>query len=90
MDITWYRDLSITILGFAGAVVSIVLAIAFLRLQRSANSVLKELKVASILARDTAELVHDGVQPVASVLGVLRAIGHGTERSSADEKKRRR
>jgi tellurite resistance protein TehA-like permease len=89
MGIEWFRDLSITIMGFAAAVMSIVLVIVVLRLQRNAKEVLQELKVASVLARDTAEMVHDGVQPVASMLGFFRAMSHGCERSSTQEKKRR-
>jgi tellurite resistance protein TehA-like permease len=90
MGIEWFRDLSITIMGFAAAVMSIVLVIVVLRLQRNAKEVLQELKVASVLARDTAEMVHAGVQPVASVLGFFKAASRGTERSSMREKKHRR
>jgi len=90
MGIEWFRDLSITIMGFAAATVSIVLAIVVLRLQRNAKEVLQELKVASVLARDTAEMVHDGVQPVASILGFFRAMSSESERSSTREHKRRR
>ena len=90
MGIEWFRDLSITIMGFAAAAMSIVLAIVVLRLQRNAKEVLQELKVASVLARDTAEMVHDGVQPVASMLGFFKAMRQGAERCGTHEKKRRR
>ena len=90
MGIEWFRDLSITVMAFAGAVAFIVVTIVLLRLQRKTNFVLQELKVASVLARDTAEMVRDSVQPVASVFTFFRALTQGSERSRASETKHRR
>jgi formyltetrahydrofolate synthetase len=90
MGIEWYRDLSVTILGFGATAVLLVLMIVALRLQRGANQVLKELKAASILARESAEMVRDGVEPLASLLGMVKTITRGPERSRKPEDKRRR
>jgi len=90
MGIEWYRDLSVTILGFGATAVLFILMIVALRLQRSAGQVLKELKSASVLARESAEIVRDGVEPVASILGIVKAVGHGSERGSRRDEKRRR
>lgn len=90
MGIEWFRDLSITVMGFAGALAAIVGTIVLLRLQRKTNVVLEELKAASILAHDTAEIVHDGVRPMAAVVSFFRAMSQGTDRDREKEKKRRR
>jgi len=90
MGIEWFRDLSIIIFAVATTVVVIVVAILFFRLYRSAKWVMLELKVASILARDTAEIVHDGVKPVSTLLGILQALRGGAERGSTTEGKHRR
>jgi hypothetical protein len=89
MDIEWFRDLSITVMGFAAAISAIIVTIVLLRLQRTTNGVLKELKAASMLARDTAEILHEGVQPVASISGFFRAMKQGADQSTADRKRRR-
>lgn len=90
MGIEWYRDLSVTILGFGSTAVLLVLSIVVLRLQRTAGQALKEIKAASILARESAEIVRDGVEPVASILGIVKAVSHGSERGSGRGEKRRR
>ena len=90
MGIEWYRDLSVTILGFGATAVLLVLSIVVLRLQRTAGQALKEIKAASILARESAEIVRDGVEPVASILGIVRAVSRGSERGSGRDEKRRR
>ncbi len=90
MAIEWYRDLSVTILGFGATAVLFILMIVALRLQRSANQVLKELKAASIIARESAEIVRDGVEPLASLAGFVKAVSHKSDRSSTRDEKRRR
>ena len=90
MNIEWYRDLSVTILGFGATAVLLIMMIVALRLQRSATQVLKELKAASILARESAEIVRDGVEPVASILGIAKAVSHRSDRNSRRDEKRRR
>ncbi len=90
MGIEWYRDLSVTILGFGATAVLFIMMIVALRLQRNANQVLKELKAASILARESAEIVRDGVEPVASILGIAKAVSRRSDRSSKRDDKRGR
>ncbi len=90
MGIEWYRDLSVTILGFGATAVLFILMIVALRLQRSANQVLKEMKAASVLARESAEIVRDGVEPLAALAGLVKAVSHKSDRSSTRDEKRRR
>ena len=90
MGIEWFRDLSIIVFALATTVVVIVVGILFIRLYRSAKWALTEFKVASILTRDTAEIMHDGVKPISSILGVLRAFRGGYEQSDTTAGKHRR
>jgi len=90
MGIEWYRDLSVTILGFGATAVLFILMIVALRLQRSVNQVLKELKAASIIARESAEIVREGVEPLASLAGFFKAVSRKSERGSTRNEKRRR
>jgi len=90
MGIEWFRDLSIIVFTVATTIVVIVAAILLFRLYRSARWVMLELKVASILARDTAEIVHDGVKPLSTILGILQALRGGAERNSTGDRKHRR
>ncbi len=80
-------------MDIAAALSAIIVTIVLLRLQRTTNGVLKELKAASILARDTAEVLRDGVQPVASISSFFRAMKHGAgqeqQRQNAQEVRRR-
>lgn len=90
MDIQWFRDLSITVMGFAGALAAIVGMIVLISLQRKLSATLRQLKEASLLARDAAEVVRDGVQPMVAIVNFFRAAGQRTERSREKEQKRRR
>lgn len=90
MGIEWFRDLSITVMGFAFALAVIIGIIVLLSLQRKVNALLRELKTASTVARGTVEMVHDSIEPIASVLGTLKSLRHGTGRETKSEKKHRR
>ena len=82
MDIAWFRDLSVTILGFAATIVFIITAIAMLRLYSAMKAVLAELRMASALARDTAARFHDGMRPVFAVLEMIQDMRESRERRS--------
>jgi len=89
-DIAWYRDLSIAVMGFAATIFFIVAGIVFIRMQRSTKEVLKELKVASILTRQTATIVHDGVKPISTMLAILQALRGRCEPTSEGANKHRK
>ncbi len=89
MELEWFRDLSITVFGFVGTIIIIVVAILFLRLYRVAKIALAELRIASILAHDTAAAMHDGMQPVFDLLAMVRGIRDGLERSRRTYTRRR-
>ncbi len=87
MGIEWFRDLSITIMAFAGAVAFLITTIVLLRLQRTAKDALQEFKVASILTRDTAVMVHDGVKPISAILSIFQGARDRSERRSTGDRK---
>jgi hypothetical protein len=90
MDIQWFRDLTIVVFGCVSIVVLIVAAILSIRLYRIATFALGELKEASMLARDTAERVHDGIKPMFALLAMIQGIREGYERSGGARRKYRR
>ena len=82
MDIEWFRDLSVTILGFAATLVFIISAVVLLRLYSTIQTVLKEMRMASMLAHDTAARVHEGMRPIFTVLEMIQDMrgSHGRSR----------
>ena len=90
MDLVWFRDLSITISGCVFIVVLIVAAVVSLRLYRKAAVVLDELKMASMLAHDTAERVHDGIKPMFAILAMVQGLREGYQHSGGTHRKYRR
>ncbi len=80
MDIEWFRDLSVTILGFAATLGLIIGAIVLLRLYSSVQAVLKEMRMASMIAHDTAARVHEGMRPVFAFLEMVQDMREGVGR----------
>ena len=72
MGIEWYRDLSIIVFTLAATIATIVAAIIFIRLHHTAQTALDEVKMASILTRETAAIVRQGVKPVSVLLALIR------------------
>jgi hypothetical protein len=75
MDIEWFRDLSIAILGFVTTAVLIFAAILAYRLYRRANSALLMAKSASKIAYDTVTLMQQG--PLITILTMIQGIRGG-------------
>ena len=75
MDIEWFRDLSITILGFVTSAVLIFVTVLIYRLYRKANSALQLAKSTSKIAYDTATLVQQG--PLITILTLIQGIRGG-------------
>jgi hypothetical protein len=74
MGIEWFRDLSITILGFVTTAVLIFAAVLAYRLYRMAKSTLLMAKAASKMAYDTLTSVQEGIKPVLSILALIKGI----------------
>ncbi len=77
MGIEWFRDLSITIMGFVTTAVLIFIAVLVYRLYRTAKSTLSLVKAASKIAYDTAILVQEGIKPLLSILELIQGIRGG-------------
>ena len=82
MGIEWFRDLSITMLGFVTMAVLIFITVLVYRLYREARSTLLLVKAASKSAYDTVTLVQEGIKPVLSGLVFIQGIRQGFERLS--------
>jgi hypothetical protein len=79
MGIEWFRDLSITILGFVTTAVLIFGAILVYRLYRTLNSTLLLVKEASKMARDTTALLQESIKPLLPIVAVIQGIRGGFE-----------
>ncbi len=77
MGIEWFRDLSITILGFVTTAVLIFTAILVYRLYRTIMSTLLLVKAASKITYDTVTLVRDGIKPLLSILELIQGFRGG-------------
>ena len=75
MGIEWFRDLSITIMGFVTTAVLIFISVLTNRLYRKANSALQLTKSASKIAYDTVTLVQQG--PLITILTLIGGIRGG-------------
>ncbi len=80
MGIEWFRDLSITILGFVTTAVLIFTAILVYRLYRMLKSTLLLVKAASKIVYDTATMVQEGIKPLLTILALIQGIRQGFER----------
>jgi hypothetical protein len=77
MGIEWYRDLSITILGFVTTVVLIFTTVLVYRLYRTIKSTVLLIKAASKIAYDTVSLVQECIKPLLPILAVIQGIRGG-------------
>ena len=79
MGIEWFRDLSITILGFVTTAVLIFTAVLVYRLYRTLRSTLLMVKEASKIARDTVALLQESMKPLLPIIAVFQGIRGGFE-----------
>lgn len=79
MGIEWFRDLSITILGFVASAALIFIAILSYRLYRSLNSTILQFKAVGKIAYDTVALVQDSIKPTLSIMTMIQAVRAGFE-----------
>ena len=79
MGIEWFRDLSITILGFVTTGVLIFIAILAYRLYRTIKSTLLLIKAAPKIVYDTVSLVQEGIKPLLPILALIKGIRGGLQ-----------
>jgi hypothetical protein len=79
VGIEWFRDLSVTVLGFVTSAVLIFTAVLAYRLYRSTQSTLRVAKAASKVAYETATLVQEGVKSLLPMLALVHGIRGGFE-----------
>jgi hypothetical protein len=77
VGIEWFRDLSITILGFVTTAVLIFVAILAYRLYRTIKSTVLLIKATSKIAFDTVSLVQEGIKPLLPILTLIQGICGG-------------
>ena len=77
MGIEWFRDLSISILGFVTSAVLIFATVLGYRLYREVKSALLLVKSASKIAHETVSLVQDGIKPLLPMLTLIQGIRGG-------------
>jgi len=77
VGIEWFRDLSITILGFVTTTLLIFAAILIYRLYRTVMSTILLVKATSKIAHDTAALVQEGIKPLVSIMTLVQGICGG-------------
>ncbi len=69
MDMEWFRDLSITVLGFMSTVILIFGAILAYRLYRKAKSILQLTESIVKNANEIVTLIKEIIQAIASLSG---------------------
>lgn len=77
MGIEWFRDLSITIMGFMTTAILIFVTVLIYRLYRKANATLQLAKSASKIAYDTVTRIQEGIQPLLPILALIQGIRGG-------------
>ena len=77
MGIEWFRDLSITILGFVTTAVLIFASILGYRLYRKAKSALQLAESAAKKAYDTVTIVQEFIKPLLPIISLIQGICGG-------------
>jgi hypothetical protein len=77
VGIEWFRDLSITVLGFVASAVLILAAILGYRLYRTTLSTLLLVKSTANMAHDVVGLVQGVLKPLLPILAVIQGISAG-------------
>jgi len=75
MDMAWFRDLSITVLGFVTTAALIFLTVLIYRLYRQANSAIQLAKSTAKIAYDTIALVQQS--PLSIMLTFIKGVRGG-------------
>jgi len=79
MGIEWFRDLSITILGFVTSAVLIFMALLAYSLYREAKSTLKLVKATAKTVQETVTMVQEGIKPMLPIMAIVQGVRGGFE-----------
>ena len=79
MGIEWFRDLSITILGFVASGVLIFAAVLMYRLYRNVKSTLALVKATAKIIHDTASLIQGGLKPLLNIMALIQGLSGGLQ-----------
>jgi hypothetical protein len=74
MDIAWFRDLSITIMGFIASAVLIFAAILAYRLYHIIRLTLLKVREVSQKASDTITIVQEGIKPLLQITSIIQFV----------------
>lgn len=74
MDIAWFRDLSITIMGLITSAVLIFAAILAYRLYKITRLTLLKVREASQKACDTITTVQEGIKPLLQITSIIQFV----------------
>jgi hypothetical protein len=77
VGIEWFRDLSITILGFVTTAVLIFATVLVYRLYRTAKSTLALIEATSKIAYETVTVLQECIKPVLPILALIQGISEG-------------
>jgi hypothetical protein len=77
VGIEWFRDLSITILGFVTTAVLIFASILGYRIYRKAKSALQLAESAAKKAYDTVTVVQEFIKPLLPIISLIQGICGG-------------
>lgn len=81
MGIEWFRDLSITLMGFVSTLVFIFFGVVIFLVYRQARATAASVKAASQAVTDTAKMVRDeAVRPVFKIAAFVEGLREGIEK----------
>ncbi|GEM_PF-2869450 len=81
MGIEWYRDLSITLMGFISTLVFIFFGVIIFLIYRQARSAAASVKAASNTVNETVGMIRDEVvKPVFKVAAFVEGLREGIEK----------
>ena len=79
MGIEWFRDLSITILGFVTVAVLIFTAVLVFRLYRTIQSTLLGVNAVTKSVQETINLVQESIKPVLGIMSLIQGLHGGLQ-----------
>jgi hypothetical protein len=79
MGIEWFRDLSITILGFMTSAAIIFIAILAYRMYRTLKSTVLLVKATSKITYDMVTLLQEAIKPIFPFVAVIQGLCGGFE-----------
>jgi hypothetical protein len=90
VGIEWWRDLSIVIMCFTGAVALIFLGILAWFCYREVKKALDSVRDASRMVKDTVQMAREqAIEPILQIFSVIRGVRQGVEEAMKLFRRRR-